>query len=172
MSNDKHASQEIGSRIADGLASSIRYDITRLMNEIDSYPHCESPIELMLCTALVMALSLRGYWFICCPQQAMDHIFFKDTNRTKIMIVPQYRFKKYRIDLAWINRQIEKMFFIECDGHEFHERTKEQAKQDRSRDRECQKNGIPIIRFTGSEIWEDPVGCAVQIIEFGKAIID
>lgn len=51
-------------------------------------------------------------------------------------------------------------FVVECDGHEFHERTKEQAARDRSRDRQLQANGIPILRFTGSEIYRDPVRCA------------
>lgn len=55
---------------------------------------------------------------------------------------------------------------VECDGHDFHERTKEQAKRDRRRDRAAQRDGIPILRFTGSEIWNDPIGCALQVVEF------
>lgn len=38
---------------------------------------------------------------------------------------------------------------IECDGHEFHERTKRQAARDRSRDRAIQAFGYRIFRFTG-----------------------
>jgi very-short-patch-repair endonuclease len=53
-----------------------------------------------------------------------------------------------------------------CDGHAFHERTKEQAKRDRSRDRGAQLHGLPIFRFTGSEIWNDPMGCADEVLEF------
>jgi hypothetical protein len=53
---------------------------------------------------------------------------------------------------------------IECDGHDFHERTKEQARKDRRRDREIQGLGLPVLRFTGSEIFADPVGCGCQVI--------
>lgn len=55
---------------------------------------------------------------------------------------------------------------IECDGHDFHERTKEQAARDRSRDRAAQHEGLPILRFTGSEIWSDPMFCADTVLAF------
>lgn len=53
---------------------------------------------------------------------------------------------------------------IYCDGHEFHERTKEQAKRDRSVDRWLQANGRIVLRFTGSEIWNEAQKCAEDII--------
>ena len=59
-----------------------------------------------------------------------------------------------------------KRLIVECDGHDFHERTKEQAARDRARDRVAQLEGLPILRFTGSEIWNDPSGCADEILEF------
>ncbi len=55
---------------------------------------------------------------------------------------------------------------VECDGHDFHERTKEQAKHDRRRDRTVQGFGLPILRFTGSEIYADAVGCGAQVLAF------
>lgn len=55
---------------------------------------------------------------------------------------------------------------IECDGHDFHERTKEQARHDRSRDRAMTEAGWLVMRFTGSEIWSNPFACAEQVIEF------
>jgi very-short-patch-repair endonuclease len=42
---------------------------------------------------------------------------------------------------------------VECDGHDFHERTKEQAERDRSRDRAVQAQGWRMFRFTGSELY-------------------
>jgi very-short-patch-repair endonuclease len=47
---------------------------------------------------------------------------------------------------------------VELDGHEFHERTKEQAARDRSRDRDLQHCGIPILRFTRAEVYADAIG--------------
>lgn len=55
---------------------------------------------------------------------------------------------------------------VECDGHDFHERTKEQAKRDRSRDRRALLHGIEVMRFTGSEIWNDPWGCAGEVLQW------
>lgn len=48
---------------------------------------------------------------------------------------------------------------IELDGHDFHERTKEQAQRDKSRDRILQELGWKAIRFTGSEVYADPIAC-------------
>lgn len=53
---------------------------------------------------------------------------------------------------------------VECDGFPFHERTKEQAAKDRSRDRWLQAAGYWIYRFTGSEIFTAPRRCADDIL--------
>lgn len=57
---------------------------------------------------------------------------------------------------------------VECDGHDFHERTKEQAAKDRSRDRKIALSGMEIFRFTGSELWRDPWGCVEQVIDWAR----
>lgn len=53
---------------------------------------------------------------------------------------------------------------VECDGHDFHERTKEQAARDRARDRRLQEAGYTVMRFTGSEIYRDPVKCVLEVM--------
>lgn len=55
---------------------------------------------------------------------------------------------------------------IECDGHDFHERTKGQAQHDRERDRYMQKRGYRVMRFTGSELYRDPMKCAKELDDF------
>jgi very-short-patch-repair endonuclease len=57
---------------------------------------------------------------------------------------------------------------IECDGHDFHERTKEQAAKDRSRDRAAVLAGREVFRFTGSELWRNPWGCAEQVFDWAE----
>jgi very-short-patch-repair endonuclease len=54
---------------------------------------------------------------------------------------------------------------IECDGHDFHERTKEQAARDRSRDRALLSAGCQVIRFTGSEIFKSAAKCGGEAME-------
>lgn len=67
----------------------------------------------------------------------------------------------YRLDFA-VDPDGSKIA-IECDGHEFHERTKEQAARDKSRDRALQAAGWRVLRFTGSEIFADPGKCASEV---------
>jgi very-short-patch-repair endonuclease len=55
---------------------------------------------------------------------------------------------------------------VELDGHDFHERTKEQAAHDKKRDRWMQTEGIRVLRFTGSEVYNDPFGCVLQLQKF------
>lgn len=54
---------------------------------------------------------------------------------------------------------------IELDGHAFHERTKEQATRDKSRDRELLRDGFPVVRFTGSEVFKDGMGCWAEALD-------
>lgn len=54
---------------------------------------------------------------------------------------------------------------VECDGHEFHERTKEQAMHDRSRDRALASAGYLVVRFTGAELYRNPERCASELAE-------
>lgn len=95
----------------------------------------------------------------------------------RIIVTPQFRVARHRIDFlveyqGWMRKPgtaerelVKESLLVECDGHDFHERTKEQAARDRARDRELQSAGYMVFRFTGAEIWRDPVGCAVQTLE-------
>lgn len=71
----------------------------------------------------------------------------------------------YRVDflICIDDNGSEGWLAVECDGHDFHDRTKQQAASDRSRDRELLIVGIPTIRFTGSEIHHDADRCANEI---------
>lgn len=53
---------------------------------------------------------------------------------------------------------------IEVDGHEYHERTKEQAARDRARDRWMTGLRYEVMRFTGSEVWANPIDCGEQVL--------
>lgn len=53
---------------------------------------------------------------------------------------------------------------IEIDGHEWHEKTKEQASRDKERSRSLLRQGFPEIRFTGSEVFTRPDDCAKESV--------
>lgn len=59
---------------------------------------------------------------------------------------------------------------IEVDGHDFHERTKQQAQRDKSRDRLLTAKGYRVLRFTGSEIWKEPAKIVTEVEDVIRAI--
>jgi very-short-patch-repair endonuclease len=83
-----------------------------------------------------------------------------------IDIFPQARIGKYSVDLLVCRGGVPQpnVLAIECDGHDFHEKTKEQARHDKQRDRHILAAGISTVRFTGSEIWRDPDSCAREAV--------
>ena len=82
---------------------------------------------------------------------------------------------KYRADFLIAyrpGRRDIKYLVIECDGHDFHERTKEQAEHDRRRDREMLSSGIPVLRVTGAEVWRSPVKAAFDVLIAAKKTLE
>lgn len=74
-------------------------------------------------------------------------------------LIYQYQVKKYVLDFAYID-DIFKLA-IEIDGHEYH-KTKKQRTHDAKRARELTALGWDVIRFTGSEVYQNPIKCALQ----------
>jgi very-short-patch-repair endonuclease len=74
----------------------------------------------------------------------------------------------YRADLLLMTNQWA--LVVECDGHDYHNITKQQAAYDRSRDRDLLALGINTIRFTGSEIHHSADRCAGDVYRVGHAL--
>lgn len=76
--------------------------------------------------------------------------------------------KKYIVDflILKINKQKikETKFVIECDGFDYHSSKKQQA-YDNQRQRDLENDGYTIIRFSGKEIYEDPVRCVYEALK-------
>jgi very-short-patch-repair endonuclease len=110
-----------------------------------------------------------------------------------LIIAPQVTIAKYRVDfllthVARIIDEIEyppgvaghqdaqgrvvKELVVECDGHDFHDRTKQQASQDRERDRGLQLRDLSVVRFTGSDIYRDPFRCANDALDVLEAQVN
>lgn len=84
-----------------------------------------------------------------------------------IQIDPQVKIGPYRADFLVrfrfdSERQIS--IIVECDGHDFHERTKAQASRDKRRDRAMQRLGYEVYRFTGADVHLDCYGCARDVL--------
>lgn len=125
------------------------------LNETDEgLAQCESPIEQMLYLPLnELANSLINNEYASCAS-----------------VLPQYPIecggKKFRVDFLFqvlLKDDYCMKFVIECDGHEFHEKTKEQVRKDKQRERYLMSDNHTLIRFAGSEVYKDPYRCAEEV---------
>lgn len=74
----------------------------------------------------------------------------------------------YRVDFMFIAnlpRDEKISLCVELDGHDFHERTKNQAQYDKQRDRSIQRAGHSIVHYTGSETWKDPHKIFIDVFD-------
>jgi len=53
---------------------------------------------------------------------------------------------------------------VECDGYQHHS-DKESFTHDRRRDRTLKKRGFEVLRYSGSEIYQDPINTAYELFE-------
>lgn len=151
-----------GDRIIASFADEVREDVEGLL--LPSHillKECESPIERAFAVALFM---VHGYFR---GKPHGDANFLLTEHSPQQFLVPQFKATQtdHRVDflLGWASRPFEHTaIVIECDGHAFHERTKEQAARDKARDRDLSSEFARVLRFTGSEIYRNPCGCAVE----------
>jgi very-short-patch-repair endonuclease len=118
---------------------------------------CESPIESMFLEQFCASAVEHGYGIGSAGKVVGETIVVK----------PNTWLSRYRVDFLisfdFFGSLLE--IVVECDGHEWHERTKRQAARDKSRDRALQSLGYKVFRFTGSEINEAPLRCAMEILD-------
>lgn len=140
--------------------------------ELQSY--CDSPIEedFALGLAVRWLERTRGSLHMWRPPSFATHLDFSAASPEPVVlgVFPQAQIGDYRLDfvLTFRTRPTDarpEMLAVECDGHAFHERTREQARRDRRRDRDIQRLGMAIYRFTGAEIWADHHACADEAID-------
>lgn len=116
---------------------------------------CESPIERLL------ELGFKSIGLNDFKYTGIENISIK---KQKAIFCGNL---KYRVDFlieVFLEHNRFKMFVVECDGHEFHERTKEQVVYDNERTRTLQIEGYEVIRFSGTEIWNRPHKCAMEVL--------
>ena len=88
-------------------------------------------------------------------EDRLENMF--DVLHPILSIEMQTQIGKYRADFIvslFGNKDYNK-YVIECDGHEFHEKTKEQARYDKQRERFFVQEGYKVLRYSGSEIYRD-----------------
>jgi hypothetical protein len=155
----------------------------------------KSPIENRLEKALWDVAGAMGIWRLTCdgarvqlavcettgrpvlarPSGEKVHLPFQNEFEREALVISQPRAAGYSIDILLVlrihGRPWDQYVAVECDGHDWHERTPQQASRDRARDREiATKCGVTPIRFTGSEIVRDAELCAREVIELALSM--
>lgn len=164
------------------LAQDAADDAFRTVKEEFETAPGDSPIEKLLFVALRTVARQGGRIFdsICLLRKGEDLEkavkaveSFEGRTDECVFVQTQAQLDGWRVDFLLhfhsTHRGIDdpmSSVIVECDGHDFHERTKVQAQRDRSCDRLAQAGGVPVLRFTGSEIWNDPWACADEVLAF------
>lgn len=124
----------------------------------ESLINCESPIEQMLALELANLKLYDAYLF----NPNMNIIGVENQSQIKCNNI------EYRVDFlipVIFYKKIYRCFIIECDGYEFHQKTKEQVKNDNIRQRNIEMSGYKVIRFSGTEIFNDSYKCALEVLD-------
>lgn len=120
------------------------------------YEYCKSPVEILF-------------------NFAFDIMSFQFGAKSIIYLEPQVKIvtkegKKYFADFEMRiqknGEDIPTKILIEVDGHDFHEKTKQQVAYDKERELNIKMEGYDIIRFSGSQVWNDPLKCAADSLEY------
>jgi very-short-patch-repair endonuclease len=82
-----------------------------------------------------------------------------------VQFLTQHPIGRYRADFVVFHRYSPLRVVVECDGFEYHGRTREQDTHDKKRDRYMSQNGYRVLRFTGSEIMQDVWSCVSEICD-------
>lgn len=103
---------------------------------------CESPIEVAFWNTAYFELSKFGDF------------------------APQIPVGIYRLDFALTDIEAAPILkvAIEIDGHEYH-KSQEQREHDSAKDRYLMRNRWQVVRFTGSQVFNDAQGCVRETVE-------
>jgi len=122
-----------------------------------SNDNIKSPIEKIFLTAFEIYTELEN----------KEKIFLFEQEKVQIGKKLYYVDFMFKADdyLSWLvfGDKIKKhdyKLIIECDGHDFHEKTKEQVKKDNEREYDLKMAGYEVLRFSGSQIYNQPLKCA------------
>lgn len=134
----------------------------------------DTPIELALHAAIIVEARFGGgiEFEVISPRRG-ERFNWQDGSTRNLVIESQIDVEGRRVDfvVSVLGENGPEYLVVECDGHEYHERTPQQAARDHAHVWALQSSGTKVRRFTGTQIWRDPCGCADQVIQWaGMAV--
>lgn len=148
--------------IREGINNQVCDYVDKLLCDIEQ---TESPVEQMFLIR-ANAMSDDPRW----------NVFNNGTPRECVIVTPQssvdVQGHHYRVDfrVSYYSLETDKygVVFVEIDGHNFHEKTKQQATHDKRRGRLLASECDALIRFTGTEVFERPTQCVEEAFNLAK----
>lgn len=151
-------SEKLRQIVADGLV----VDLHRFVDAVwDSAPFqaMGSEIERAFAASMIVSAQLNQKYEV---RLARD-----DKPFVGWFLEPQGEIGNYRVDFLFgrgDQPELGDCVVVECDGHDFHDRTPEQAARDKARDRFLNLHVKAVLRFTGREIYRDVSGCCIEAL--------
>lgn len=121
---------------------------------------CKSPIEKILYVAMETIRYCADLYCEITPQYEIEcgkKRYFADFNL--MFLEPS------------IERECTYNLIVECDGHENHS-SKAQIAHDNEREMDIRMAGYDVVRFSGTQIYSDPFGCAKDVMWLGVTRLD
>lgn len=145
---------------------------------VESYKEVTSDRELTYFDERVQIKQRKGE---LTEEQAEDILMYVGLRKTfefdSYHITPQAFFPNYKVDnkairadfYVWVPNDPSVKIIIECDGFQYHN-SKQNFINDRKRDRLFQLNGYRVVRYSGSEIYQDPIEMSSDLFDILDAM--
>lgn len=145
---------------------------------IESYKEVTSDNELIYFEKRLKEKQEKGDFS---EEEIIDILSYRHLRKTfefnSYHITPQAAFPDFKIDnrsirtdfFIWVPNDPSVKIIVECDGFEFHN-TKASFINDRKRDRLFQLKGYRVIRYSGSELYNDPVETSSNLFDLLKVL--
>lgn len=152
----KDSIDDVRSNLPDSVNEYLEYAIHEVTDSLVG--GCKSVYSITKCGSPVEQL------FYIAANQQKESIYQEIDSKYLYSIQPQYKVGKFRVDFmaeifeigpCWEPVPLVRVF-IEVDGHEFHEKTKQQVAKDKKRDRELSTKCDALLKFSGSEVYKKP----------------
>jgi very-short-patch-repair endonuclease len=125
-----------------------------------AHGHYESPIEAIFAAWWESLRAAQGMaWADLCVQREVT--VSGQVYRPDFIVVMDIHPGSYGANVFTDYPRIA----IELDGHDFHERTREQVTYRNARDRALQSAGWKVLHISGSELYRQPEECVTGILD-------
>lgn len=139
----------------------------RLFNvayDFEVYEQCESPIEIIFAYYWDRYYLENGVQISGAQLYPQETITIDNGKNYRVdFLIEYFRLVGDTIDGV---KELCDTVIVECDGHQFHEKTKEQVNRRNQRDYDLKMAGYDVIHFSGSELYNNPQECIQKVVNF------